>query len=125
LAPLPLLGCGVVAAPCRVGSAALKVFPVLGDVAEAPTDACADTIDRLRPGADQIAPAKKNTPPKGEALAERLYAMLPCVRITDLLTDVAKWTLFPDCFAHLRTGEAAADSRILMAGCSPMDSILA
>ncbi len=67
-------------------------------------------------GVLKIASIEKTTPPEAEALAERLYAMLPRVRITDLLTDVAKWTQFPDCFTHLRTGEAAADSRILMAG---------
>ena len=71
------------------------------------------TIDR---GVLKIAPIEKSTPPEAEALAARLYAMLPRVRITDLLAEVAGWTLFPDCFTHLRTGEIAADSRILMAG---------
>lgn len=45
---LPLLilsGCGLAAAPCRVTSAVLKVVPVVGHVAAAPTDACADIID--------------------------------------------------------------------------------
>ena len=42
---LALGGCGLFAAPCRVGSAALKVVPVVGHVAAAPTDACADVID--------------------------------------------------------------------------------
>jgi len=42
---LALSGCGLVAAPCRVGSAVLKVVPVVGHVAAAPTDACADVID--------------------------------------------------------------------------------
>ena len=41
--------------------------------------------------------------------------MLPRIRITDLLSEVAQWTLFTDCFTHLRTGETAADPRILMA----------
>ena len=45
LAVLALGGCGVAAAPCRVGSAALKIVPLVGHVAAAPTDACADTID--------------------------------------------------------------------------------
>jgi hypothetical protein len=49
-------------------------------------------------------------------VAVRLYAMLPRVRITDLLAEVAGWTGFVDCFTHLRTGETAANSRILMAG---------
>jgi hypothetical protein len=38
-------GCGIVAAPCRVGSAGLKMVPLVGHVAAAPTDACADVID--------------------------------------------------------------------------------
>jgi len=42
---LMLAGCGVVAAPCRVTSAALKIVPVAGHVAAAPTDACAQVID--------------------------------------------------------------------------------
>jgi len=42
---LALAGCGLAAAPCRVGSAALKIVPVVGHVAAAPTDACAGVID--------------------------------------------------------------------------------
>ena len=45
LCALPLTGCGLFAAPCRVGSAALKIVPVVGQVAAAPTDACANAID--------------------------------------------------------------------------------
>ena len=45
LACLALSGCGAVAAPCRVGSAALKVVPLVGHAAATPTDACADAID--------------------------------------------------------------------------------
>jgi len=71
------------------------------------------TIDK---GVLKIAPVEKSTPPEAEALAERLYAMLPRIRITDLLAEVAGWTLFPDRFTHLHTGEAVADRRILMAG---------
>ena len=71
------------------------------------------TLDR---GVLKVAPMEKSTPPEAEALAGRLYAMLPRVRITDLLAEVAGWTLFPDCFTHLRTGEVAADARTLLAG---------
>jgi len=42
---LGLGGCGLVAAPCRVSSAAIKIVPVVGHVAAAPTDACAGAID--------------------------------------------------------------------------------
>ena len=45
IALLLLSGCGLAAAPCRVGSAALDIVPVIGHVAAAPTDACAGAID--------------------------------------------------------------------------------
>jgi hypothetical protein len=67
-------------------------------------------------GVLKITPVEKTTPPEAEALAERLYAMLPRIRVTDLLAEVAGWTRFPDCFTHQFTGEVAADSRVLMAG---------
>ena len=67
-------------------------------------------------GVLKISPIEKSTPPEAEALASRLYAMLPRIRITDLLAEVATWTQFPDCFTHLRSGETAADNRTLMAG---------
>jgi hypothetical protein len=40
------------------------------------------TLDK---GVLKITPIEKSTPPEAEALAERLYAMLPHIRITDLL----------------------------------------
>jgi hypothetical protein len=40
-----LSGCGVLAAPCRVTSAVLKMVPVVGHAAALPTDACAAVID--------------------------------------------------------------------------------
>ena len=86
------------------------------------TDVDSSAKDGLLPGVTiekgvlKITPIEKSTPPEAEALAEHLYAMLPRIRVTDLLAEVARWTLFPDCFTHLRTGETAADSRILMAG---------
>ncbi len=64
----------------------------------------------------KVAPIEKSTPPEAEALAARLYAMLPRIRITDLLAELAGWTMFPDCFTHLRTGEMAASTRTLLAG---------
>ncbi|SAL18775.1 lipoprotein [Caballeronia peredens] len=44
-ASLGLSGCGLAAAPCRIASAGLKIVPVVGHVAAAPTDVCADVID--------------------------------------------------------------------------------
>ena len=40
-----LSGCGLFAAPCRVTSAGLKIVPLVGHLAAAPTDACAGAID--------------------------------------------------------------------------------
>lgn len=45
LLPAVLSGCGVLAAPCRVGSAVIKMVPVVGHAAALPTDACAAVID--------------------------------------------------------------------------------
>lgn len=67
-------------------------------------------------GVLKVAPLGTTTPIEAELLAERLYAMLPRIRVTDLLAEVASWTMFPDCFTHLRTGEVARDNRVLMAG---------
>jgi hypothetical protein len=44
-AALALSGCGLAAAPCRVGSAVIKIVPLVGHAAATPTDACADAID--------------------------------------------------------------------------------
>jgi TnpA family transposase len=70
----------------------------------------------LEKGVLKITPIEKSTPPEAEALAARLYAMLPRIRVTDLLSEVARWTLFTECFTHLRSGETVADPQILMAG---------
>ena len=45
IATAALSGCGVMAAPCRVASAGIKMIPVVGHVAAAPTDVCAAVID--------------------------------------------------------------------------------
>ncbi len=45
LTSITLSGCGVLAAPCRVASAGIKMVPVVGHVAAAPTDLCAAVID--------------------------------------------------------------------------------
>jgi hypothetical protein len=45
LIPLIFCGCGVMAAPCRIASAGIKMVPVVGHVAAVPTDVCAEVID--------------------------------------------------------------------------------
>jgi hypothetical protein len=43
--PLLLDGCAAAALPCRLTSATLKIFPVVGHAAATPFDACASAID--------------------------------------------------------------------------------
>src|SRR5438270_1015846 len=69
----------------------------------------------LERGVLKITPIAKSTPPEAETLAARLCAMLPRIRVTDLLSEVAGWTQFTDCFTHLRSGETVADPPVLMA----------
>jgi TnpA family transposase len=69
----------------------------------------------LEKGVLKIAPIEKSTPEDAKMLAARLYAMLPRIRITDLLSEVAGWTMLTDCFTHLHSGKTVADARILMA----------
>ena len=64
----------------------------------------------------KVAPIRRDQRARARTLSRRLYALMPRIRITDLLAEVAGWTLFPDCFTHLRTGETAADTRTLLAG---------
>jgi TnpA family transposase len=71
------------------------------------------TLDK---GVMKITPIEKSTPAEAEALAARLYAMLPRIRITDLLSEVARWTLFGNCFTHLRSGATVTDPHVLLAG---------
>jgi hypothetical protein len=50
-----------------------------------------------------ITPLKKMTPASAEALISQANAMMPRVKITDLLAEVDSWTGFADQFVHLRT----------------------
>ena len=61
-----------------------------------------------------ITPHKANTPEAAEVFAERLYDMLPPVRITDLLAEVDRWTGFSAQFTHLRSGLPADDPRVVL-----------
>ena len=52
----------------------------------------------------RISPLTANTPPEASALDRRLDGLLPRVRITELLRDVAERTGFVSCFRDLRSG---------------------
>nr|MDP8995221.1 Tn3 family transposase [Pseudomonadota bacterium] len=59
-------------------------------------------------------PLRNDTPPEAKALAGRLYALLPRVRITELLDEVDGWTQFGEAFVHLRTGEPPRDRQAVL-----------
>ena len=49
---------------------------------------------------------------EAEALADRLYAIMPNLRITSLLAEVDRWTGFASAFTHLHSGAPAEDGGI-------------
>jgi hypothetical protein len=44
----------------------------------------------------------------------RAYALLPHIKITDLLLEVDRWTGFSRHFTHIKTGEPAKDQILLL-----------
>jgi hypothetical protein len=86
------------------------------------TEAALDMLRRgeldkveLRNGRLHIAPVKAATPPEAEALAGAIDAMLPGVRITEVLHEVSRETGFSAAFTNLRTGEACDNENALLA----------
>ena len=69
---------------------------------------------RLNGGVLKITPHEAATPEEADRLADRIYALLPRIRITDLLGEVAGWTGAAACFTHLRTGQPADDRRVIL-----------
>jgi TnpA family transposase len=69
---------------------------------------------RFKGTAFKIAPLVAVTPETADVLAERLYGLLPRIRITDLLDEVAAWTGFTDTFTHLQTELPADDRRVVL-----------
>jgi hypothetical protein len=69
---------------------------------------------RIRGAELTITPHKADTPEAADLLAKRLYGMLPALRITDLLTEVDRWTGLAARFTRLRSGLPAADPRVVL-----------
>jgi TnpA family transposase len=65
-----------------------------------------DGID-IKKNKFRIDKLEKETPEEAVYLSERLYGILPHVKLTDILMEVADWTGFDRYFTHASTGYAA------------------
>jgi TnpA family transposase len=70
---------------------------------------------RLIEGRLQIAPVRTEPDPAAQSLAHRLDSLMPRIRITELLHDVASETGFLDAFTNLRTGRQSKHPNALLA----------
>jgi hypothetical protein len=109
--PLPVAAPATAAAYLAERKALLK-----RRLAEVAAKAAADKLRDVRIEGQElkITPLKATTPEEAEDLADRLYAMLPNVRITGLLAEVDRWTGFSAAFTHLHTGLPADDRRVAL-----------
>lgn len=62
----------------------------------------------------KIKPLDDNVPAAAEGLIRAATALLPHVKITDLLLEVDRWTDFSQHFTHLKSGEPARDRSLLL-----------
>jgi TnpA family transposase len=62
----------------------------------------------------KVAPIRREQRDRAKTLSRRLDALVPRIRITDLLAEVNGWTGFAGRFTHFRTGEADAQLPALM-----------
>jgi hypothetical protein len=56
----------------------------------------------------------RSVPETAEEWTERVYDLLPRIKLTDLLTEVNGWTRFTASFTHLHTSEPAKDKAVLL-----------
>ena len=82
-------------------------------LAEVVAKVATDTLEyiQIKEGEMKDTPLKAVTPEAAETAADRLYGMVPSVRVTDILAEVDGWTGFSRAFTHLHTGLPAADPR--------------
>ena len=62
----------------------------------------------------KISPLINTVPETAGILMQRVYGLLPHVKITELLTEVDDWTGFSRHFTHLKSGKTAEDTRQLL-----------
>lgn len=63
----------------------------------------------------RITPLEKAVPAEADVLMRQVAALLPHLKITDLLLEVDDWTGFTRQFTHLRSGEPVQDRTVLLA----------
>lgn len=69
----------------------------------------------MKDGRLSVAPVRATTPPQADALAGRMDALMPRVRVTELLHEVARETGFLSAFTNLRTQQPAENESALLA----------
>ena len=62
----------------------------------------------------KISPLDNAVPEEAQALIQQAYALLPHVKITELLLEVDRWTDLTDHFKHLKSGAAPEDRQVLL-----------
>ena len=62
----------------------------------------------------KITPLDAAVPDEAQSLIDQAAALLPHVKITELLMEVDGWTGFTNHFTHLKTGDLAKDKILLM-----------
>ncbi len=65
-------------------------------------------------GTLKISPITNSVPEEVAGEMRRVYALLPHVRITELLLEVDQWTGFSRNFTHLKSGEPSDDQSLLL-----------
>lgn len=66
-----------------------------------------DSIESIEFNKDgfSIQRLEKDTPAEAKELSQSLYNLIPRIKLTDLLTEVANWTQFDKEFIHVSTGK--------------------
>jgi TnpA family transposase len=69
---------------------------------------------RFEQGKLSISPLESEIPEEAKSISDKLYNMLPRVKLTDILVEVNSWIGFEKYFTHLYTGKEAPDTRLLL-----------
>ncbi len=62
----------------------------------------------------KITPLANTVPDEAEELMRQAYALMPHLKITELLLEVDRWTDFTRHFTHLKSNKAASDKQVLL-----------